>query len=63
MMLPKAGVTFGSKDSPSNGAKPTVSQDLPIQAIGGLKQPLERGTVSGVLSECPESEVAPTVDP
>jgi hypothetical protein len=34
-----------------------------FQAIGGLKQPLERGTVSGILSECPKSEVAPTVDP
>jgi hypothetical protein len=33
------------------------------QAIRGLKQPLERGTVSGILSECPKSEVAPTEDP
>ena len=24
-----------------------------FQAIGGLKQPLDRGTVSGTLSECP----------
>lgn len=34
-----------------------------FQAIEGLKQPLERGTVSGILSECPKSEVAPIIDP
>lgn len=34
-----------------------------FQAIGVLKQPLERGTVSGLLSECSKSEIAPTVDP
>jgi hypothetical protein len=35
-----------------------------FQAIGGLKQPLERGMVSGMLSKCPQLRLLlVTVDP